>query len=122
MLDPYQVAEARALSADCVLLIMAALEDSQAAELSATARDWGMEVLVEVHEVDEMERALKLDSDLIGINNRNLKTLKVDIEMTEKLAHMVPTDRMLVSESGLYTPADLARLVEVGARCFLVGE
>ena len=122
MLDPYQVAEARALSADCVLLIMAALEDSQAAELSATARDWGMEVLVEVHEVDEMERALKLDSDLIGINNRNLKTLKVDIEMTEKLAHMVPTDRMLVSESGLYTSADLSRLLEVGARCFLVGE
>jgi indole-3-glycerol phosphate synthase len=122
MLDPYQVVEARALGADCILLIMAALDDAQAAELASVARAWGMDILVEVHDAAELDRALELDSDLIGVNNRNLKTLEVDIAMTEQLASSVPADRMLVSESGLNSPADLARMAEVGAQCFLVGE
>lgn len=122
MLDPYQVVEARALGADCILLIMAALEDIQAAELAQAARQWGMDILVEVHDAAELDRALEIDSDLIGVNNRNLKTLDVDIAMTERLAPRVPSGRTLVSESGLYSPADLARMARAGARCFLVGE
>jgi len=122
MLDSYQVVETRALGADCVFLIMAALEDSKASELAAVAREWGMDVLVEVHDSEEMKRALKLESDLIGINNRDLKSLEVDISMTERLAPMVPENSILVSESGLYTPIDLARMADTGARCFLVGE
>jgi indole-3-glycerol phosphate synthase len=122
MLDPYQIYEARALGADCILLIMAALDDAEAAELEALAHDCGMDVLIEVHDAAEMERALKLKSRLIGINNRNLKTLTVDIATTEALAPMVPADRMLVCESGLYSPEDLARMAQAGARCFLIGE
>ena len=122
MLDPYQVVEARALGADCILLIMAALDDAQAAELEATAHDLGMDVLVEVHNAPEMERALKLKTELVGINNRNLKTLEIDIATTEALAAMVPQGRMMVSESGLYTPEDLDRMAKVGANCFLIGE
>jgi len=122
MLDPYQIVESRALGTDCVLLIMAALEDAQAKELEAAAVELGMDVLVEVHDEEELERALELKSDLIGINNRNLKTLEVDIAMTERLAPMVPEGRTVISESGLYEPADLARMATVGARCFLVGE
>jgi indole-3-glycerol phosphate synthase len=122
MLDVYQVAEARALGADCILLIMAALDDAQAAELEAAAGDYGLDVLVEVHDAPEMERALKLKTPLLGVNNRNLKTLSVDLATTVELAAGVPTDRILVAESGLNTAADLARMAAVGARCFLVGE
>jgi indole-3-glycerol phosphate synthase len=105
-----------------VLLIMAALTDGEAEELAATARDWGMDVLVEVHDRAEMERALRLDAPLVGINNRNLKTLAIDLGTTEALAPLVPAGRLLVSESGLYAPADLERMARSGARCFLVGE
>lgn len=122
MLDPYQVVEARALGADCILLIMAALEDAQAAELEAAAHALGMDVLVEVHNAPEMERALQLKTELVGVNNRNLKTLTIDIATTEQLAAMVPQDRILVSESGLYAPEDLDRMAKVGANCFLIGE
>lgn len=122
MLDPYQVVEARAMGADCILIIMASLSDAQAAELEAAAAEWGLDALVEVHDAEEMERALKLKSKLLGVNNRNLKTLQIDIANTEALAARVPTDKMLVAESGLYTKADLDRMNKVGARCFLVGE
>ena len=122
MLDPYQVVEARALGADCILLIMAALEDAQAAELDAAARELGMDVLVEVHDGAELDRALKLEARLVGVNNRNLKTLGVDLATTEALAPRLPANVLAVSESGLFTPADLARMAQAGCRCFLVGE
>lgn len=122
MLDPYQIVESRALGADCVLLIMAALGDAQAEELESTALALGMDVLIEVHDGEELERALKLRSPLIGINNRNLKTLSVDLATTESLAPHLPADRFLVCESGLYAPADLQRMAGVGARAFLIGE
>src|SRR5438309_1061841 len=122
MLDPYQIVESRALGADCVLLIMAALGDTDAAALESAAHGLGMDVLIEVHDRAELERALRLKSPLIGINNRNLKTLVVDLSVTEELVSELPAGRMLVSESGLYTPADLARMARAGARCFLVGE
>jgi indole-3-glycerol phosphate synthase len=122
MLDPYQIYESRALGADCILLIMAALEDVQAAELAALADDLGMDVLVEVHDAAELDRALKLDVKLFGINNRNLKTLAVDLAVTEQLAPRVPRDRILVAESGLNVTADLERMHRVGASVFLVGE
>ncbi|HKU94326.1 MAG TPA: indole-3-glycerol phosphate synthase TrpC [Vineibacter sp.] len=122
MIDPYQIIESRALGADCVLLILACLDDGQAAELCTLARRWGMDVLAEVHDSGELERALTLDTTLIGINNRNLKTLQVDLGTTEALARAVPGDRLLICESGLDSPADLARMARVGARCFLIGE
>jgi indole-3-glycerol phosphate synthase len=122
MIDPYQVPESRALGADCILLIMACLDDALAANLASLARKWGMDVLVEVHNAPELERALKLDADLIGVNNRNLKTLAVDLATTEQLAPLVPKDRVLVAESGLGSPADLARMAKVGAKAFLIGE
>jgi indole-3-glycerol phosphate synthase len=122
MLEPYQILESRALGADCVLLILAALEDAQAAELEAVALDLGMDVLVEVHDDEEMERALALKSPLIGINNRNLKTLEVDLATTERLASQVDAGRFLVGESGIYEPAHIERLYQAGARAFLVGE
>lgn len=122
MLDPYQIVESRALGADCILLIMAALEDEQAAELEAAAFDLGMDVLVEVHDGEELARALKLRSALIGINNRNLKTLDVDLKVTEELGPEVSETRFLVGESGIYAPEDIARLRRAGARAFLIGE
>ena len=122
MLDPYQVLEARAMGADCILLIMAALEDDEAEALEAAAADLGMDVLVEVHDRAELDRAAGLKTRLIGVNNRNLKTLKVDFSVTEELAGALPRGRLLVSESGLETPRDLARMARAGARCFLVGE
>jgi indole-3-glycerol phosphate synthase len=122
MLDPYQIVESRALGADCVLLIMAALDDREAAGLEKAAADLGMDVLIEVHDAEELERALRLNSKLIGINNRNLKTLKTDLAVTEQLAREIPDDRLLVSESGIKTPDDLARLTDAGADAFLVGE
>src|SRR5262249_52180436 len=107
---------------DWVVVIMAALADSQAAELEAAAIEQGMDVLVEVHDAHELDRALKLKARLLGINNRDLKTLKVDLATSEQLAPRVPKDRLLVAESGIYTPDDLARLHRVSASVFLVGE
>ncbi len=123
MVDPYQIAESRALGADCILLILAALDDGLAAEMEAQAFDYGMDVLIETHDAKELDRALtRLRSPLVGINNRNLKTLKVDISTAETLAPLIPKDRMAVAESGLSTPADLSRMAKAGAMCFLIGE
>ena len=122
MLDPWQIAESRAMGADCVLLILAALTDAEAAELEQAALGLGMDVLVEVHDGAELQRALRLKSELIGINNRNLKTLQTDLKTSLKLAPLAPADRMVVAESGLRTHDDLERLAEVGVRAFLVGE
>lgn len=122
MVDPWQIVEARALGADCILLIMACLDDGLAAELARLAHQWGMDVLVEVHDAAELDRALRIDSDLIGVNNRNLKTLAVDLATTEQLAPHVPKDRVLVAESGLGSPADLQRMARAGASAFLIGE
>lgn len=121
-LEPYQIAEARTMGADCILLIMAALSDAQAEELEAAAHRYQMDVLAEVHDADELGRAIQLQTRLIGINNRNLKTLKTDLSVTEELARRVPEGRILVSESGINKPSDLTRLARAGARCFLVGE
>lgn len=122
IVDPYQIAESRALGADCVLLILAALDDAAARELEAAAAACGMDVLLEVHDGEELARASRLKSRLIGINNRNLKTLEVDLRTTEALMPQMPPERIAIAESGLFTPADLARMARVGARCFLVGE
>ncbi|HUN52160.1 MAG TPA: indole-3-glycerol phosphate synthase TrpC [Candidatus Sulfotelmatobacter sp.] len=122
MLEAYQIAESRMLGADCVLLILAALDDATAARLADEAQALGMDVLVEVHDRAELDRALLLSCQLIGINNRNLKTLSVDVATTEKIATAIPNDRVAVSESGLKTPSDLARMAHAGVRCFLVGE
>jgi len=122
MLDPYQIFEARALGADCVLLIQASLSNAQAAELESVAHDLSMDVLVEVHNGEELDQALRLTTPLLGINNRNLKTMTVDIATTEDLSVRVPDDHLIVSESGLFTTQDLERLSKVGAKCFLIGE
>jgi len=122
MLDPYQVAEARAWGADCILLIMASLGDDQAGELAGAGRDWGMDVLAEVHDAAELARAIRLDGALIGINNRNLKTFETTLATTERLAPLVPAGHLIVSESGIGVHADLERLARAGARAFLVGE
>ncbi len=120
-LDPYQVIEARALGADAILLVMAALEDAEARELANAAKELGMDVLAEVHDEAELDRALALDTALIGVNNRNLKTLEVDLATTERLAARVPPGRDLVCESGLKSHGDLERMSKTGAQRFLVG-
>jgi indole-3-glycerol phosphate synthase len=122
MLDPYQIYESRAIGADAILLIMAALTDKRAAELEAIAIDLGMDVLIEVHDGEELDRALKLKSALIGVNNRNLKTLEVSLETGAALIPKIGSDRLAVAESGLFAPADLARMADCGAQCFLIGE
>lgn len=122
MYDPYQVAEARALHADCILIIMASVSDTQAQELEDAAFSWGMDALIEVHDAPELERALALKSPLIGVNNRNLKTFETSLDTTRDLAKSLPEGRFLISESGLSTPADLADMARCGARAYLIGE
>ncbi len=122
IVDVWQIPQSRAIGADCILLIMATLDNAQAHEFHAATLHYGMDVLIEVHDETELERALNLPSGMIGINNRNLKTLKTDMAVTERLAPLVPKDRALVSESGLSTPDDLRRMKEVGVHRFLIGE
>ncbi len=122
MLDTYQVAEARAWGADCILIILAEVDDATAHDLASAAKDWHMDAIAEVHDEAELERALKLDCRLIGINNRNLKTFETTLATTEKLAPRVPKDRIVVGESGIFTSADIARLARSGVCTFLVGE
>jgi indole-3-glycerol phosphate synthase len=122
MLDPWQVYESRAMGADCILLIMAALTDAQARELEQIAMSLDLDVLVEIHDREELDRALLLETSLIGINNRNLRTLQTDLSVTEELAPLVPPDRFLIAESGIRKTDDLRRLAAVGPNCYLVGE
>jgi len=122
MLDPYQVTEARVLGADCILLIMACLEDGQAAELAECAQALGMDVLVEIHDAAEMDRGLLIEDSLLGINNRNLKTMETTLQTTRDLATIAPAGRLLVSESGIGSHDDLLDLSKHGVNCFLVGE
>ncbi|GAA0304674.1 indole-3-glycerol phosphate synthase TrpC [Rhodovulum strictum] len=122
MYDTYQVAEARALGADCILIIMASVSDAQAAELEAAATEWGMDALIEVHDAPELDRACVLKSGLIGINNRNLNTFETSLDTTRQLVRRVPEGRQIVSESGLNSPEDLAEMARYGVRSFLIGE
>ena len=122
MIDPIQIVESRALGADCILLIMAALDDTLALELEACAIEHGMDVLIEVHDAGELERACRLSSALMGINNRNLKTMEISLDVGAAMLPALPSDRIAVAESGLFAPADLARMAAAGARCFLIGE
>ena len=122
MIDPLQILESRSLGADCILLIMAALDDSRAAELEACAMDYGMDVLIECHDSEELARAAKLRSPLVGINNRNLKTMDISLDVGAAMLPHLPTNRIAIAESGLFTPEDLARMAKSGARCFLIGE
>ena len=122
MYDTYQVVEARAMGADCILIIMASVSDAQARELEDAAFGWGMAALIEVHDGEELDRALDLKSDLIGVNNRNLKTFETTLDTTRELSKRVPAGKHLVAESGLSSPTDLADLAGYGARSFLIGE
>src|SRR3954447_13521157 len=122
MYDPWQVAEARAHGADCILIIMAALHDAAARHIEAAALAHGMDVLIEIQNREELDRALKLRSPMIGVNNRNLRTFETTLETSEALAPLIPKDRLMVGESGIFAPADLARLARVGMSTFLVGE
>lgn len=122
MIDTYQVVEARAWGADCILIIMAEVDDALAADLAGAAKDWGMDAIVEVHDAAELDRALRLDCRLIGINNRNLKTFETTLATTEVLAPRVPKDRIVIGESGIFTPDDIARLKRSGVGTYLVGE
>jgi len=122
MIDPYQVYEARALGADCILLIAAALEDGQMRELAELAAKLGMDVLVEVHNEEELYRALKLDTKLIGINNRNLRTFETSLQTTLDLQAKIPEDRLIITESGIHTPDDVKLMLDNGIYAFLVGE
>ncbi|MBI5164977.1 MAG: indole-3-glycerol phosphate synthase TrpC [Magnetospirillum sp.] len=122
MVDPYQIVEARALGADCVLLIVGALTDAELSQMEDIALGYQMDVILEVHDEAELQRALMLKSPLIGINNRNLKTMQTDIATTERLAPMVPANRVAISESGIDSPGDIRRMIEAGVRRFLIGE
>ena len=122
MLDTYQVAEARAWGADCILIILAQINDATARDLATAAKDWGMDAIAEVHDAEELDRALDLDCRMIGINNRNLKTFDVTLATSEALAPLVPKDRIVIAESGIFAAGDLQRLATVGVNTFLVGE
>lgn len=122
MVDVYQVAESRALGADCILIILAMVDDALAMDLEDAARAFGLDVLAEVHDAAELERALRLKTSLIGINNRDLRSFTTDLATTERLAPQVPEDRIVVGESGLFARADLDRLARAGVRSFLIGE
>ena len=122
MVDTWQIAESRAYGADAILVIMAALDDALAADLVAAAKHYGMDALIETHDEAEMERALKLDADLIGVNNRNLKTFVTDLSTTARLANLIPPSHLLVAESGINSRADITLLQAAGAKAFLIGE
>ena len=122
MIDPIQIIESRALGADCILLIMASLSVAQANELEAVAISHGMDVLVEIHDETELERAMRLSSPLIGINNRNLKTMDISLDVGLAMLPKLPKTKIAVAESGLFVPDDLHKMAQAGARCFLIGE